>query len=102
MALGYGNATSQEIREKARLKAKIDRMWQQAIDVQDASNLSGVVHSFAEILSAMVQTGQPTTERNLHPVCVMFASKIASLTALTDERFSDAYAACRRQSGLDR
>ena len=51
-----------------------------AITVQDACNLSGVVHAFSSILSEMCAAGLDTRARNSHPACIMFASKIADLT----------------------
>ena len=71
-----------------------------AITVQDACNLSGVVFSFARhmeaICRAMREDGHGTDWKNAHPVAVMFASKIASLTHCEDmETFAAAYAMCR-------
>lgn len=57
-------------------------MAQKALDVQNGSNLSGVVHSFAEITAAM--RAEPhnfdTPTCNTHPVCLLFADKIFDLT----------------------
>jgi len=81
----------------------INGMWQEAIDVQSACNLSGVVHAYAKILSVLCKTTQSTNERNRHPVCVLFSSKIASLTGSEDtQRTADAYTACVRQAELSR
>ena len=71
-----------------------------AIDVQDACNLSGVVHSFSTIISELRNDHniQNTDELNHHPVCVMFASKIASLTdSETPSEFGKAYEWCHVQ-----
>ena len=72
-----------------------------AIDVQDACNLSGVLRSFveaAEVLwrEAREGTGRGTDWVNMHPVSILFASKVLSLTSGTDsiEKFSKAYAEC--------
>ena len=56
-----------------------------SLQVQDASNLSGVVHSFSRDvarLRVLLNEGKnfSTDMLNRHPVCVMYASKIASLT----------------------
>ena len=51
-----------------------------ALDVQDACNLSGVVHEFSRVMKAMSDRGFDIDEKNTHPVSVLFASKIASLT----------------------
>ena len=60
-------------------------LCKEALDVQDASNLSGVVHAFSrsmtdlrEILSK--EENFSTSKLNQHPVSIMFSSKIASLT----------------------
>jgi hypothetical protein len=55
-----------------------------AINVQDACNLSGVVHSFSRILSHLWiyanEHGYGTYWVNLHPLSVLFANKITSLS----------------------
>jgi len=82
---------------------RINRMWADAIQVQDACNLSGVVHAFSRILADLCKTTQSTKERNTHPVCIMFASKVASLTGCEDlEAFGKAYEECKRQAELTR
>lgn len=60
-------------------------MAQEALDIQDACNLSGVVHAFARLLpdlrARLEEMGEGGTDKvNQHPVSVMFSSKIASLT----------------------
>jgi hypothetical protein len=56
---------------------------QTAIDVQDAVNLSGVVHSFAEAMSAISeyawQNGKGTEWKNSHPVVTLFLDKLVDL-----------------------
>lgn len=78
--------------------------YKQAIRVQDACNLSGVVHSWSKMISKIweeAHAGKKGTEWvNTHPINVMFASKIASLTGCeTPETFSKAYAACQDRAG---
>jgi hypothetical protein len=66
---------------------------QEALDVQDACNLSGVVHSFARVMSALSERGLDTRAKNRHPAAVLFANKIADLTGSEhDGAFSVAYA----------
>lgn len=74
--------------------------YQDAIDVQNACNLSGVVHSFSRVISKVWDeahaNGQGTDYVNRHPIAVMYASKIASLTGSEiDGEFSKAYQACQ-------
>jgi hypothetical protein len=57
----------------------------EAILVQDACNLSGVVLGFGRSMSrlrALLEAAGPysTTTLNRHPVCVLWADKIQSLT----------------------
>ncbi len=54
--------------------------YKDALTVQDACNLSGVVYAFARHMETLCADGLDTDARNLHPVSVLFASKIASLT----------------------
>ena len=70
--------------------------WQQALDVQDACNLSGVVHSFAAITNALWDEanakGLGTAFVNEHPISVLFANKIAALAgAESYTRYHEAY-----------
>lgn len=52
-----------------------------AVYVQDACNLSGVVHSFARDVSRLRQLESLGTDAlRTHPICVLYSSKIASLT----------------------
>ena len=57
----------------------------EAYAVQDACNLSGVVHAFSQVVTrvrALLETeGKGGTDNvNRHPVCIMFADKIGHLT----------------------
>ena len=79
--------------------------YRQAIDVQDACNLSGVVHTFSKVMTKIWEeartTGSASTEWvNQHPISVLYASKILSLTrAEPDGRaFANAYNVCRDRS----
>lgn len=55
-----------------------------SIVVQDACNLSGVVHAFSEAISAVrdeaYKIGEGTDWINSHPICILFSDKISSLT----------------------
>lgn len=74
-----------------------------AIRVQDACNLSGVVHGFSSAITRlralMRELGRESTEEiNTHPICVLWADKIADLTRAPIERgsavrFSEAWQA---------
>ncbi len=60
-------------------------MAQEALAVQDACNLSGVVHAFStiitEVRTRLESEGKGGTNAvNTHPVCVLFSDKVAHLT----------------------
>lgn len=80
------------------------RDYSDAILVQDACNLSGVVHSLSRVMTkiwATARTANHGTEWvNNHPIAVMYASKIASLTGqCTDTTaFEKAYDICRSEA----
>lgn len=60
------------------------RYYQEAVIVQDACNLCGVVQSFAKILPVIMDEsrakGLGTDWVNQHPISKLFASKITSLS----------------------
>lgn len=58
----------------------LKELAQDALNVQDACNLSGVVHGFARCMSDMMDLVPGTTERNTHPIAILWADKIAHLT----------------------
>lgn len=72
--------------------------YKQALEVQEACNLSGVVHSFDAILSRLWdearRLGKGTDWVNTHPICVLFADKISSLTCRSGNCYSEAYEKC--------
>lgn len=74
--------------------------WEDAITVQDACNLSGVVFAFAKVMEKICNDPANTcTEwKNSHPICIMYASKIASLTGC-DFSFASAYQAVKDEIG---
>jgi hypothetical protein len=52
---------------------------QQAIDIQDACNLSGVVYSFARVMDTLCANTTATRDRNSHPIVTMFLLKLCEL-----------------------
>lgn len=70
----------------------LKELAKEALDVQDACNLSGVVHAFSRAMTDLGQHVQGTEARNRHPVAILYASKIASLTGCEDSApYWDAY-----------
>lgn len=76
----------------------IKRAAEMAIISQNACNLSGVAHSFSEVITAVRQElGNPSTgEVNEHPVCKLFLFQMASLAGILTHHtgYSEAHAAC--------
>lgn len=68
----------------------IDRrkMYQDAVDVQNASNLCGVANSFAQVMRdirelIVLEGGVDSSEQQrLHPIVALWACKIADLAGL--------------------
>jgi hypothetical protein len=79
--------------------------YQNALAVQSACNLSGVVIAFAEAMKAICADPDSTGTdwRNNHPIAVLFATQVASLTkvaAIADDlcAYSEAYAICEERA----
>jgi len=53
-----------------------------ALAVQNASNISGVAHSYADLCVAMRQAGLGTSAICDHPASQLYAAKVADLTGL--------------------
>lgn len=62
----------------------IKQLAQEALDVQNACNLSGVVHGFSRAMSELCALVPGTDARNKHPVAVLWADKVAHLTGTQD------------------
>ena len=78
--------------------------YENALLVQDACNLSGVVRSFSAVMmriwSEARATGNSNTDWvNTHPIAVLYSSKITSLTRSEDGPvFGVAYDLCKREA----
>jgi hypothetical protein len=62
----------------------LKQLAQEALDVQNACNLSGVVHGFARAMGDLMEHTKSTDERNRHPIAVLWADKVAHLTGTQD------------------
>ena len=70
-----------------------------SILVQDACNLSGVIHSFGKVVSQLWEYAHEhnhgTVWVNSHPICIMYVNKMAQLAGdssyLDSNKFSWAY-----------
>lgn len=75
---------------------EIRKAAQDALAVQDACNLSGVVHAFSRAMSAVRKHTNGTDEANTHPVALLFADKIMDLVGRPGmDGFGEAYTACQ-------
>ena len=76
------NRTEQQLLEEAR-------------QVQDACNLSGVVHSFSRAMTDLWdiahERGEGTDWVNKHPVSVLYTDKCRHLSEATTDRVFEAY-----------
>lgn len=81
----------------------LEQLAEEAILVQDACNLSGVIHAWSRAISRLRQlTNLGTDDLNTHPINVMWASKVGSLTRIGEgdyQKFSDAYDYCKNLVG---
>jgi len=73
----------------------------EALQVQDACNLSGVLHAWSRSITELRvllegQTGFSTDKLNRHPISVVWADKVASLTGTQNDTKSvfDAFGWC--------
>lgn len=75
---------------------------QESLDIQTASNLSGLVHgwsrSISELRVRLEESGITDTDAiNQHPINKLWADKVADLTrSRGDADFSRAYSFCER------
>ena len=81
----------------------------QALAVQDACNLSGVVHALDKIVTLLWEeanrTGGGTEWVNRHPITVLFVDKLADLCGVphmsSTGHYSRAYEACKQLTEED-
>lgn len=72
----------------------------EALNVQDACNLSGVAHGFSRSISRLrvllrEQGKESTPEINTHPICTLWLDKMTDLNG-GSSRFPIAYAWCSK------
>lgn len=81
------------------------RDYHDALMVQNASNLSGVVLSFAEVMKKICEESsyqqKGTSWKNRHPICILYLCTIANLTTgdiIDTEHYSAAYDICKEKA----
>jgi hypothetical protein len=62
-----------------------------ALAVQNACNLSGILHSFLEAVQAIREEVQSTDAINEHPITILYVDKIKDLVRINDDKVFDAY-----------
>ena len=75
--------------------------YELAIVVQDACNLSGIVHSLSELLPRIRDDPDCTGTDfvNTHPIVVLYVNKLSSLSgAENGMAFSTAYDECKKKA----
>lgn len=74
--------------------------YQKALDSQSACNLSGIIHSFSDILRRVWEearhNGKGTDWVNEHPICRLFAEQISHLSKECD--YMNAYTFCEEHA----
>lgn len=81
-------------------------IYQTALDIQDATNLSGVVHQFSRDMRRICEeiraAGGNTKHINRHPVCRLYAEQIAWLagagTCASHGTYLRALHTCRKKA----
>jgi len=78
---------------------KIININKLAIDVQDACNLSGVVHSFADVCSNIMQNGGNSNTIKNNPAVILFVDKITNMIGEIDfKKYNESYEICKNNS----
>lgn len=81
--------------------------YELCLAVQDAVNLSGVVQTFCNLISKIWAETDTTADVNRHPICVLFADKIAQLAGVqgitneTMDRYNAAYSLVKKGAGKE-
>ena len=77
----------------------INILAKEALNVQNACNLSEVIYTFSNVISNLRALGITNTdELNRHPICILYSSKIASLTGSDSAvEFAKAYSWVKEQ-----
>ena len=78
----------------------IKELAEEVLRVQDACNLSGIIHSWSKSIRRLrlVETFENTDAVNKHPINVLFAGKVAQLTGCNYDAATSylAYLECER------
>jgi hypothetical protein len=81
----------------------LQELAREAILIQDACNLSGLVHDFPDVLNTLREIYPTSQSIAYHPIVKLWVSKIHDLAGMglsDQDRYSDAYKACREMAKL--
>lgn len=104
-----GSGGSTQEKKQVQVVKSLKELAQEAITIQHACNLSGLVHAWPgviESLRSIHPATLDTTELARHPINKMWAYKIYSLSCgepyshKDDQKFNEAYAWCRNQVAI--
>jgi len=72
-----------------------------AIQVQDACNVSGVVHGFARAMEAVMDDCKSSDAARHHPITVLFMDKLNDMCGreLSQIEYCEAYEKCSKMAG---
>ncbi len=76
------------------------KIYQDALDCQNACNLSGVLHTFAKHMPEIGEECNHQTElKNRHPAVQLFLSKLVSLTGGEYYPDYEVWSLCEQRAG---
>jgi hypothetical protein len=62
----------------------LKQLAQEALDIQNACNLSGVTYSFGKMMNDLCELCQNTAQRNTHPIVTLYLDKMNSLNGIQE------------------
>ena len=87
--------------QKPTQEEKMKRAYRDALECQNACNLSGVLYAFKRHMETICkEPGLGTEERNIHPIVKMYLSKLISLAKMDSGDFGDADVRCCEGAGM--
>ena len=81
------------------MSKSLQELAKDALQVQDACNLWGVINGFNRAMDSLDKLTNGTTERDNHPICKLWADKIAHLTgtqSIGNDSVMAAYTECHK------
>lgn len=63
-------------------RAVLQKLAREALEVQNACNMSGIARSFVQVMDTLGSFGLSTGQRNQHPITVVWLDKMNSLASI--------------------